>query len=154
MGYSFSERAFRAMGKLVTWRIVQTIMQIIIAFIITGSIITGLKFAGLSFVVNTACYYLHERVWNKFNWARVYDETLGFSELQRRTIAKAITWKMIALADQWVIAFFITDNKTQSLIYALVITTVSSIAYWLHERAWNRLRAGKVVNTDDQTVNA
>jgi uncharacterized membrane protein len=146
MDYSFSEKIMRALGKVITWRIVQTIAQVIIGFIVTGSLLTGLKFAALGLIVNTTCYYLHERAWNKISWARIYDNKLIFNELHRRAIAKSFTWKIVVLLDQWAIAFFVTSNNSQSFTYAVILTTVGSILFWTHERIWNSITTGKVIN--------
>jgi uncharacterized membrane protein len=59
------ERAFRSLGKVVTWRILVTITNFIAGYITTGSWKVGLGVAGFALVVNSVLYYFHERVWNK-----------------------------------------------------------------------------------------
>ncbi|WPZ11917.1 adenylyl-sulfate kinase [Roseivirga spongicola] len=58
----------RHLAKTVTWRIVGTIDTMILAWIISGSPITGLKIGAAEVVTKMVLYYLHERVWYKVNF--------------------------------------------------------------------------------------
>jgi len=58
----------RHLLKTVTWRILGTTDTILIAWIITGNVIIGLKI-GLAEIITKMClYYLHERVWYKIDF--------------------------------------------------------------------------------------
>ncbi|MGB5244265.1 MAG: DUF2061 domain-containing protein [Lutimonas sp.] len=58
----------RHLGKTVTWRIVGTIDTMIIAWVITGNPLTGLKIGFTEVVTKMLLYYLHERAWYKINF--------------------------------------------------------------------------------------
>ena len=49
----FNEKYLRSLAKVVTMRIIFTFVHITNTFIVTGSLITGLKVAGLAFFINT-----------------------------------------------------------------------------------------------------
>ena len=58
----------RHFGKTVTWRIVGTIDTMIIAWVITGNPLTGLKIGFTEIITKMLLYYMHERVWYKINF--------------------------------------------------------------------------------------
>lgn len=77
---------------------------------------------------------------------RVVKDTPG------RSIAKAITWRIIASGTTWLITFVIfrryTDqNLSEVLENATYITGIEVVAkilfYYLHERAWTNINWGK-----------
>ncbi|MGB5264270.1 MAG: DUF2061 domain-containing protein [Lutimonas sp.] len=58
----------RHLGKTVTWRIVGTIDTMIIAWVITGNPLTGLKIGFTEIITKMILYYLHERIWYRVNF--------------------------------------------------------------------------------------
>lgn len=55
----------RHIAKTFSWRIVGTLDTIILAWIITGNPLTGLKIGLAEVVTKMVLYYLHERAWYK-----------------------------------------------------------------------------------------
>ncbi len=51
--------------KTFTWRIIATLTTTIIAWIITGDPVIGLKVGSVEFVIKMFLYYLHEKAWYK-----------------------------------------------------------------------------------------
>jgi len=70
----FQERIPRSLGKVITWRIILSIQYFIIGYVTTGSIAKAAGLVGITTVVNSAIYYLHERAWNKSNWGKEITE--------------------------------------------------------------------------------
>lgn len=58
----------RHIAKTVTWRLVGTLDTITIAWLITGDPLTGLKIGFAEVITKMLLYYLHERLWYKFNF--------------------------------------------------------------------------------------
>lgn len=58
----------RHLAKTVTWRIVGTIDTMILAWVISGSPLTGLKIGAAEVATKMILYYLHERAWYKINF--------------------------------------------------------------------------------------
>ncbi|SFU30008.1 Uncharacterized membrane protein [Pustulibacterium marinum] len=58
----------RHLAKTITWRIVGTIDTMTIAWIVTGDPMTGLQIGGVEVFTKMLLYYLHERVWYKWNF--------------------------------------------------------------------------------------
>lgn len=58
----------RHLAKTVTWRVIGTIDTMLLAWVISGDPITGLKVGGIEVFTKMILYYLHERVWHKFDF--------------------------------------------------------------------------------------
>ena len=66
----FTEIHFRTLGKIISWRILLTVMNFMYTYYVTGSVKAGLTVAGISALVNTVIYWAHERIWNRIQWGR------------------------------------------------------------------------------------
>jgi len=51
--------------KTFTWRIIATLTTTIIAWIVTGDPMIGLKVGSIEFIIKMLLYYLHEKAWHK-----------------------------------------------------------------------------------------
>jgi uncharacterized membrane protein len=60
----------RTISKSITWRILITINNFMIPFIMTGSWQSAVAFLGIATVMNLIIYYAHERVWNIIRWGK------------------------------------------------------------------------------------
>lgn len=58
----------RHIGKTITWRFIGTIDTMILAWLITGNPLTGLKIGFAEVITKMLFYYLHERVWYRINF--------------------------------------------------------------------------------------
>lgn len=58
----------RHIAKTVTWRIVGTLDTMILAWIISGNPMTGLKIGVIEVFTKMLLYYFHERVWYNFDY--------------------------------------------------------------------------------------
>ena len=51
--------------KTFTWRIIATLTTTVIAWLVTGDPLIGLKVGSIEFVIKMVLYYFHEKVWHK-----------------------------------------------------------------------------------------
>lgn len=58
----------RHLAKTFTWRLIGTIDTMILAWVISGNPLTGLKIGFAEVVTKMLLYYLHERAWYKVNY--------------------------------------------------------------------------------------
>ena len=58
----------RHVAKTITWRLIATGTTILLAWIISGDPMIGLKVGVWEFSIKMILYYVHERVWYKFNF--------------------------------------------------------------------------------------
>lgn len=58
----------RHLAKTITWRIIGTIDTMILAWIISGNPMTGVKIGAAEVLTKMALYYFHERAWYKIDY--------------------------------------------------------------------------------------
>ena len=58
----------RHVFKSISWRIIGTIDTMLLAWIISGNAMTGLKIGLVEVVTKMVLYYLHERAWYKIDF--------------------------------------------------------------------------------------
>jgi len=64
-------------------------------------------------------------------------------ELKRRSILKAISWRLTGTLDTFIISFLIT-GKIKFALYISGVEVFTKISlYFVHERIWNKVRFGK-----------
>jgi uncharacterized membrane protein len=64
-------------------------------------------------------------------------------ESNRRSIAKALSWRIIATLITSAIVFLITGKGEFAATIGLADTTVKFLVYFGHERIWNRIAFGR-----------
>ena len=62
------ESRIRHIAKALTWRTVGTMDTMLLAWLITGNPLAGLKIGMFELITKTLLYYLHERAWYKVNY--------------------------------------------------------------------------------------
>ena len=58
------------------------------------------------------------------------------SDLRRRSVTKALTWRGVATADTFLISYLVTHNVAWAGAIAGVEVATKVFIYYLHERAW------------------
>ena len=61
----------RHIAKTITWRLIATGTTVILAWIISGDPMIGLKVGGWEFFIKMLLYYVHERAWYKINFGTI-----------------------------------------------------------------------------------
>ncbi|MBS3096740.1 DUF2061 domain-containing protein [Candidatus Woesearchaeota archaeon] len=70
------EYHIRSILKAVSWRIFATVVTIFIVFIFTGNFIISLGVGFVEVLSKIFFYYVHERIWNKIKWGKIYAEKI------------------------------------------------------------------------------
>ncbi len=65
------------------------------------------------------------------------------TESHKRSIAKSITWRIIAVAVTMLISYIWLGDWGSSIALALVANAIKAVLYYLHERGWNKLDFGR-----------
>ena len=65
-----------------------------------------------------------------------------------RSFAKAILWRAVATINTFIILYIMTDKLSFSIFASGWTTIVNFIAYYYHERLWNKIAWGR---TDEKT---
>lgn len=70
-------------------------------------------------------------------------ETDKGSEKPIRSIAKAISWRVIGTLDTLLISFLLTGEISLAASIASIDFVTKMILYFFHERIWNKIGWGK-----------
>ncbi|MFD1292234.1 DUF2061 domain-containing protein [Lutibacter holmesii] len=65
------------------------------------------------------------------------------SEKPKRSIVKAISWRVLGTVDTMIIAWFITGEFTMALSIGSIEVVTKMVLYFFHERIWNVIKWGK-----------
>jgi uncharacterized membrane protein len=64
-------------------------------------------------------------------------------ETSKRSIIKSISYRIVSITADYIVAFFFTKDATLSLGIVALVNGYSTILYFLHERAWAHIHFGK-----------
>lgn len=140
-----TEKHPRTLVKVVSWRVLLTISHFVNGLIVTGSIAIGLQIAGWSALINSALYWLHERVWNWLQWNKKPKDGWLFQDGHPRTTTKMLTWRAIVNSSNFFIPYFMTGSWGQAGAFFTIAVIVNMSLFYIHERLWNRVTWGKQI---------
>lgn len=66
----FNEKIPRTIAKAVTWRLWMMITNSLIGWAVSGDPWKGVLVGLSTLVVNSILYVIHERLWNRADWAK------------------------------------------------------------------------------------
>lgn len=64
-------------------------------------------------------------------------------ESHKRSILKAVTWRLFAVTVTTLVVYFFTKEVALSLGIGLADTVIKIVAYYSHERLWDRMDFGR-----------
>ena len=65
------------------------------------------------------------------------------SEKPVRSIAKALSWRIVGTLDTLVVSYFVTGKLLLAASIASVDFLTKLVLYFFHERIWNKIKWGK-----------
>ena len=65
-------------------------------------------------------------------------------ESTKRSIAKTISWRVVATLITGVVTYFLTGRLDFAVTVGLADTFVKFFIYYVHERMWTRIEYGKI----------
>ena len=119
----------RALAKTISWRIIASAITIAIIYGLSGNIVAAVSIVGVEFFTKMLLYWAHEK-----GWALSNKPPKG-SKL--RSLIKTATWRVVASIDTLVLVLVVTKEPVWAGSAALIESIAKTIAYYLHERAWN-----------------
>lgn len=66
-----------------------------------------------------------------------------FSEKPLRSIAKALSWRIVGTLDTLMVSYFVTGKIVLAASIATVDFLTKLVLYFFHERIWNKIKWGK-----------
>ena len=73
-------------------------------------------------------------------------------ETHRRSIVKAISWRIIATLVTFLVAYLLTKEVILSMSIGFGDAIIKIGVYYYHERLWNRISFGRKKAKEDYTV--
>ena len=73
-------------------------------------------------------------------------------EQHKRSIAKSITWRIIAVLVTMIAIYLYNRDIKESLVVSLSANAVKMVLYYLHERFWNRIEYGRKQEIPDYQI--
>lgn len=70
----------RHIAKTITWRALGTTDTMLLSWIITGNPLVGMKIGVAELLTKMILYYLHERIWYRFNFGLANRETRNYDK--------------------------------------------------------------------------
>lgn len=129
-----SDTKARSLVKGISWRVIGSIDTFVIAYFFFGKTSIALPIAIVEVFTKILLYFLHERIWNKFQFLRENDKLSNF-----RSLVKGISWRFFGTIDTMVISFIISGNPLASIKVGLSEVMTKILLYYLHERFWRKL---------------
>ena len=72
--------------------------------------------------------------------------SVKFYEKAMRSLGKVVTWRILVTITNFIGGWLASGSWTVGLGVVSFALVVNSILYYFHERTWNRIDAGKIVN--------
>ncbi|QTD36889.1 DUF2061 domain-containing protein [Polaribacter batillariae] len=85
---------------------------------------------------------LDQMIFNKSETKASFEEDKT-SEKPLRSIAKALSWRVIGTLDTLVVSYFLTGKIVLAASIASVDFLTKLVLYFFHERIWNKIKWGK-----------
>lgn len=63
---------WRHIAKTISWRVIGTVDTMVLAWIISGDPLVGLKIGAVEVITKMLLYYLHEKVWYRSNYGLIH----------------------------------------------------------------------------------
>jgi len=74
------------------------------------------------------------------------------NERWKRSLVKAITYRLIIIVLDVTAIYLFTGNLDIALGFMIISNVYTSVAYYFHERIWNRIGWGKTENKEQKNV--
>jgi uncharacterized membrane protein len=62
---------------------------------------------------------------------------------KRRSLAKSITWRLIAIAVTFIVGFVMTGSWQFAASLSLISNLINFVLYYIHERFWLKVNWGR-----------
>lgn len=77
---------------------------------------------------------------------------MAFHESAKRSIVKSITFRILVMLGDGLIIYTITKKADLALSIILLSNLSSTIIYYVHERAWNKVKWGRKLTALEKII--
>jgi len=139
----------RSLLKSISWRVLGSIDTFILSLIIINyssdlySYDLAFYIASMEIITKIFLYYFHERIWNLFKVGRLFDRVN-----RTRSFMKAVTWRITASLDTFILSYIITGRFDWATSIAIFEIVTKAFLYYFHERVWNKYNWGRIIENE------
>eukprot|EP00591_Stephanopyxis_turris_P010773 CAMPEP_0195519914 /NCGR_PEP_ID=MMETSP0794_2-20130614/15767_1 /TAXON_ID=515487 /ORGANISM="Stephanopyxis turris, Strain CCMP 815" /LENGTH=227 /DNA_ID=CAMNT_0040649157 /DNA_START=265 /DNA_END=948 /DNA_ORIENTATION=+ len=137
-GRNFSETTVRSAVKAMLWRIIAGSVTFFTAVRFSGSASTALSIVGSDFFSKSLTMFIGERLMNKSQAGRK-----GGADDVGRSLAKALLWRLFAIANTLTMAIFIAKDISIASKIAGSDAIFKTLLMFFYERVWAKVEWGK-----------
>jgi len=135
----FRDTQTRSIIKALSWRVTGTLDTVILSLIITGSASLAISIGITEVFTKLILYYIHERIWNLFQWGRHQKKPT-----HRRSLAKSVSWRITGTIDTIVIAFLYSNQVESAFSIGVAELFTKIFFFYIHERIWAWIKWGRI----------
>ena len=141
----FTETHARTLAKAVLYRILSVVAIMLLTIAFGGTVATAGKVGLAVIVLGTTIYYIHERVWIRYGWAR-----LEGLDKARRSLVKTVIYRVLTMIAMFIIVKFIVGSSNSTAVaFSIAQAVVNMALFYGMERVFNMISWGKVFITAD-----
>ena len=134
----FSETLERSLAKAMSWRAIAGSVTFFTSLSFSGSISTALSIVGSDFFSKAATMFIGERLMNKSQAGRK-----GGAEGVGRSLAKALLWRVFAIANTLTMSYVIAKDLSMASKIAGSDAIFKTGLMFFYERVWAKIEWGK-----------
>ena len=135
---NFSETTQRSLVKSMMWRVIAGSVTFFTSLRFSGNISTALSIVGSDFFSKAATMFVGERLMNKSQAGRK-----GGADDLGRSLAKALLWRLFAIANTLTMSFFIAKDLSMASKIAGSDAIFKTGLMFAYERVWAKIEWGK-----------
>lgn len=137
-GGNFSESTTRSAVKALLWRVIAGGVTFITSYQFSKSMKTALTIVGSDFFSKAFTMFIGERLMNKSQAGRK-----GGADDVKRSLAKALVWRLFAIANTLTMAVFISKDLSMASKIAGSDAIFKTGLMFFYERVWANVQWGK-----------
>lgn len=134
----FSETTARSLVKAMAWRVIAGSVTFLTSLRFSGSVATALSIVGSDFFSKAATMFIGERLMNKSQAGRT-----GGADAVGRSLAKALLWRVFAIANTLTMSYLIAKNLSMASKIAGSDAVFKTGLMFVYERVWAKMEWGK-----------
>jgi len=140
---NFIETTLRSVVKSMMWRVIAGSVTFFTSIRFSGSVSTALSIVGSDFLSKAATMFIGERLMNKSSAGR----NKGADGVGR-SLAKALIWRLFAIANTLTMAVFIAKDISIASKIAGSDAIFKTALMFFYERSWAKVEWGKEYQVD------
>lgn len=135
----------RTFVKTFSYRILSILTILILSILFNYGAGFGIKFVIITMTIGFALFFIHERIWNRFNALKE-----GVYDTKTRSLVKTISWRVMSFIALFIVGMTLGLSSNDALWWTIVNNISFIVVHYLHERLWNKIVWGKKLDVQPE----